>query len=145
MYTGFGCLLFHGSSPFLKRLMNDAQTQSCTISLYSVASPAITGILYGIAFALYWLCVQSLCLTLRKEQRRRAIFTLTHISLLMVLVTFFVVLSIGVVHLSYINHVGFAQGLSNHGCQPHTTPPVILAFGAIWTIIQVLTLGVQVS
>ncbi len=126
--------------------MNDAHTHSCPLPLEAIASPALTGTLYGIAFSLYWLCVQSLYPRLSSPgERRRTIFTLTYTSLVMVLITGLFVLSIGVVRLAYSDRVDPGLRLSNYDCLFRTAQPAIVISGVVGTTVQVLTLGIQVG
>ncbi len=76
-----------------------------------VSCTTIIGVSYGIAFAVYCLCAQSLYSQLRKpDQQRQARFNLGFISLLLFCATGVLAGNTRIIQSAYINHADFPGG-----------------------------------
>lgn len=112
-----------------------------------IGSTTFLGALYGIIFAVYCLCAQSLYLQLREpDKRRQARFTLGYISLQFVCVTAYVALNARAMQLVYVEHADFPGGpwIYENSNDPTLTPYKIAA-SIIDLALQTLTMGIQVG
>ncbi len=112
-----------------------------------ISATTISGTLYGINFALYCLCAQSLHLQLQEtDKRRQTRFTLGYITLLFLCTTLGLALDVWRNQLGYIDHSDFPGGpLAYEVLYNPTTNFILTMSGFINMITEVLTSAIQVS
>lgn len=135
--------------PLSELTMSDAAPPRGVI-LYEAAnligSTTINGALYGIAFALYILCVRSLYPQFKNaDQQRRALFTFAYTSVVVICGLIFVALVTQITQLSYVVHRKFPGGPTAYEAEYLFTQPIGITVGAFSVVVDLLTLGVQVS
>lgn len=112
-----------------------------------IGSTTVLGALYGIAFTLYCLCVQSLYLQFREpDKRRQARFTIGYISFQFFCATAFLALNARAMQLAYIDHADFPGGPWIYENSNHPTfRPYMTAGNTLDLTLQTLTMAIQVG
>ncbi|KAF9443155.1 hypothetical protein P691DRAFT_788418 [Macrolepiota fuliginosa MF-IS2] len=122
-----------------------AQQQLLWEDLDLISSTTINGVLYGIALSLYVLAARSLYPQLKDlHQRRRAIFIFVYNSVVMICGIIFLALATRGAQLSYIDHNTFVGEPIEYQVTYLFSLPAGIAEDIFSTMIDILTLGIQI-
>ncbi|KAF9443154.1 hypothetical protein P691DRAFT_764551 [Macrolepiota fuliginosa MF-IS2] len=122
-----------------------AQQQLLWEDLDLISSTTINGVLYGIALSLYVLAARSLYPQLKDlHQRRRAIFIFVYTSVVMICGIIFLALATRGAQLSYIDHNTFVGEPIEYQVTYLFSLPAGIAEDIFSTMIDILTLGIQI-
>lgn len=129
-------------------MTTQSQRESFLIeALDLISNTTVLGVLHGIAFTLYCLCARPLYLQTREPDKRgQARFTLTYISLLLLCAMIYLILTVRMNQLAYINHADFPGGpFEYEKTYNSTTESYEIAIGLFDMIVEALTMAIQVS